>query len=224
MHKNDQGASMQRKRICQEELSTLPTSKSLGRERSVSRSRDPSQNSRGNSSAQTDPFAYILAHQRDHRIGESNSDCRQKEFYARGEVESSWDRGHDYGKDRNRAGSAQWKRPRLSGVVAETLHHRIAAVTPRKEWTITRGARRIYGTRRASKIPRKDATNPLHIRLGNDQATVSVLKLMMIEQVYVRRHLMRRTGQTISCCLPPFLTLRITLAYLAYMSMCCLTQ
>ena len=30
MHKNDQGASMQRKRICQEELSTLPTSKSLG--------------------------------------------------------------------------------------------------------------------------------------------------------------------------------------------------
>ena len=72
--------------------------------------------------------------------------------------------------------------------------------------------------------PRKDTANPLHIRLGNDQATVSVLKLMMIEQVYVRRHLMRRTGQTIACCLPPFLTLRITFAYLAYMSMCCLTQ
>ncbi len=39
MHKNDRGASMHRKRLRQEDLSALP-SKSLGRERSVSRSRE----------------------------------------------------------------------------------------------------------------------------------------------------------------------------------------
>ena len=86
-------ASMQRKWIRQEELSALP-SKSLGRERSVS------QNSRGDSSARTDAFAYIPAHQHDRRIGESNSDSRQKEFYdRRREAESSKDRGHEYTKD-----------------------------------------------------------------------------------------------------------------------------
>jgi hypothetical protein len=42
MHKNDRGGSIQRKRLRQEDLAALP-SKSLGRERSVSRSRDPSQ-------------------------------------------------------------------------------------------------------------------------------------------------------------------------------------
>ena len=50
MHKNDRGVSMQRKRIRQEEVAAL-SNKSLGRERSVSRSREPSQNSRGDSSA-----------------------------------------------------------------------------------------------------------------------------------------------------------------------------
>ena len=73
---------MQRKRIRQEDLFAL-RSKSLGRERSVSRSRDPSQNSRGNFSARTDPFAHIPAHQRDHRIGESTSDSLRKDFYGR---------------------------------------------------------------------------------------------------------------------------------------------
>ena len=43
----------------------------------------------------------------------------------------------------------------------------------------------MHGTRRAFKTPRKRATNPLHIRFGSDQATVSVLKLMMIIQVYI---------------------------------------
>ena len=171
---------MQRKRIRQEELFALP-SKSLGRERSVSRCRDSSQSSCGNSSARTDPFAYISAHQRDRRIGESNSDSRRKEFYdRRREAESSRDCGHDYGKDRERSGAAETTA--TLGVVAETLH-RIAAVTPRKQWTITRGARDKKGV----QDPRKDTANPLHIRLGNDQATVSVLnKLMMIVQVYVR--------------------------------------
>jgi hypothetical protein len=35
---------------------------------------------------------------------------------------------------------------------------------------------------------------------------------------------MKLTGQTIDCCLLPFLILRVTLAFLAYMSMSCLTQ
>ena len=83
-------------------VSALP-SKSLGRERSVSRSRDPSQNSHGNFSTRTDPFAYIPALQCDRRIGESNLDSCRKEFYDRcREAESSRDRDHDYGKDRDR--------------------------------------------------------------------------------------------------------------------------
>ena len=40
----------------------------------------------------------------------------------------------------------------------------------------------------------------------------------------LRRRLIRLTVQTIACYLPPFLTVRVTLAYLAYMSMFCLTQ
>ena len=70
----------------------------------MSRSREPSQNSRDDSSARTDAFAYIPAHQRDRHIGESNSESRRKEFYdRRRESESSWDRGHDYVKDRDRS-------------------------------------------------------------------------------------------------------------------------
>jgi hypothetical protein len=83
-------------------LAALP-SKSLGRERFMSRSREPSPHSRGNSSARADSFAYIPAHQRDRRIGESNSDSRRKEFYdRRREAESSHYRRHDYAKDRDR--------------------------------------------------------------------------------------------------------------------------
>ena len=40
----------------------------------------------------------------------------------------------------------------------------------------------------------------------------------------LRRRLIRLTVQTIACYLSPFLTVRVTLAYLAYMSMFCLTQ
>ena len=100
MHKSDRGGSMQRKRLRQEDFAALPT---LGRERSVSRSREPSQHSRGDSSGRAETFAYIPAHQRDRRIDESNSDSRRKEFYdRRREAESSHDRGHDYAKDRDR--------------------------------------------------------------------------------------------------------------------------
>ena len=102
MHKNDRGGSMQRKRLRQEDLAALPI-KSLGRERSVSRSRDPSQYSRGDSSGRAEMSAYIPAHQRDRRIGETNSDSRRKDFNdRRGEAKSSHDRGQDYAKERDR--------------------------------------------------------------------------------------------------------------------------
>jgi hypothetical protein len=78
--KNDRGASIQRKRSRMDDSAGL-SGKSLGSERSVSRSRDPSLHSRGDSSVLADTSMYIPAHQRDRRIGESNSDSRHKEFY-----------------------------------------------------------------------------------------------------------------------------------------------
>ena len=112
--------------------------------------------------------------------------------------------------------------------MAETLHQ-IVAATPERKWTITRSAQGIRGTRRTVKTQGKDAATSLLIQRGIDQATVSVLKLMMIIPMYarfsiLRRWLMKLTGQTIACYLLPFLILRVTLAYLAYMSMSCLTQ
>ena len=78
--------------------------KSLCSERSVSRSREPSQHSRGDSSLRADTSVYIPANQRDRRIGESNSDSRRKEFYDQHrEAVSSRDHGHDYAKDRDRS-------------------------------------------------------------------------------------------------------------------------
>jgi hypothetical protein len=82
MHKNDRGASMLRKRSRQEEFAGL-SGKSLGSKRSVLRSREPSQHSRGDSFVRADTSVYFRAHQRDRRIGESNSDSRRKEFYDR---------------------------------------------------------------------------------------------------------------------------------------------
>ncbi len=98
--KNDRGASMQRKRSRLNDSAGL-SGRSLGSERSVSRSRDPSLHSRGDSSVRADTSLYIPAHQRDRRIGESNSDSRRKEFYEqRREAVSSRDHGRDYTKDR----------------------------------------------------------------------------------------------------------------------------
>ena len=82
MLKNDRGASMLRKRSRQEESAGL-SGKSLGSERSVSRSREPSQHSRGDSLVRADTSVYVPAHQHGRRIGESNSDSRRKEFYDR---------------------------------------------------------------------------------------------------------------------------------------------
>ena len=102
MHKNDRGASMQRKWSRLDDSAGL-SGKSVGSERSVSRSREPSQHSRGESSVRADTSVYIPAHQRDRRIGESNSDSRRKEYYEqRREAGSSRDHGHDYAKDRER--------------------------------------------------------------------------------------------------------------------------
>ena len=61
MHKNDRGASMQRKRSRLDDSAGL-AGKSVGSERSVSRSRDPSQHSRGDSSVRADSSVYIPAH------------------------------------------------------------------------------------------------------------------------------------------------------------------
>ena len=71
------------------------------------------------------------------------------------------------------------------GVVAETLR-RIVAATPEIKWTITRSARGMHGTRRTVKTPGKNDATSLLTQRGIDQATVSVLKLMMIIQVYAR--------------------------------------
>jgi hypothetical protein len=92
---------MQRKRSRLDDFAGL-SGKSLSSERSVSRSRDPSQHNRGVSSVRVDTSVYIPAHQRDRRIGESNSDSRRKEFYdPRREAVSSCDHGRDYAKDRD---------------------------------------------------------------------------------------------------------------------------
>jgi hypothetical protein len=116
----------------------------------------------------------------------------------------------------------------IRGVVAETLH-RIVAATPGTRWKTTGKAREICGTRKKVKTLEIDAATLHLIQRGIDQATVSVLKLMMIIPMYarfsmLRRWLMKLTGQTIDCYLLPFLILRVTLAYLAYMLMSCLTQ
>ncbi len=100
--KHDRGSSMQRKRSRVEEPAGL-SSKSLGSERSITRSRDPSLHSRGESSVRADTALYIPAHQRDRRIGESNSDSRRKELYEQRRAEvSSHDHCRGYAKDRDR--------------------------------------------------------------------------------------------------------------------------
>ena len=73
----------------------------------------------------------------------------------------------------------------------------------------------------------RDGVASFHlIQRGIDQATVSVLMIIPMYARFsmLRRWLMKLTGQTIDCYLLPFLILRITLAYLAYMWMSCLTQ
>ena len=58
MPKNDRGACMLRKRSRQEDFAGV-SSKSLGSDHSVSRSREPSQHSRGDSSVRADTSVYI---------------------------------------------------------------------------------------------------------------------------------------------------------------------
>jgi hypothetical protein len=110
----------------------------------------------------------------------------------------------------------------------ETLR-RIIAATPERRWTITRSTWGIHGIRRTAKTHGISNATSLLIQRGIDQATMSVLKLMMIIPMYARFSMLRRrlkklTGQTIDCYLLPFLILCVTLAYLAYMLTSCLTQ
>ena len=93
---------MLRKRSRQEDIAGV-SGKSLGSDLSVSRSREFSQHSCGDSSVRADTSVYIPVHQCDRRIGESNSDSRRKEFYDQRREESSRDHGHDYAKDRDRS-------------------------------------------------------------------------------------------------------------------------
>jgi hypothetical protein len=104
------------------------------------------------------------------------------------------DRNKDYGKKSDGIGTAESSATQVAKIL-----RRIVAATPERKWTITRNARGIHGTRRTVKIPEKNgATSPL-TQHEIDQATVSVLKLMMIIQMYarfsmLRRRLMKLTG------------------------------
>ena len=71
------------------------------------------------------------------------------------------------------------------GVVAETLR-RIVAATPGRKWTIARSVREMRGTRGTVTTRRKNAATSLPTQRGIDQATVSVLKLIMIIKMYAR--------------------------------------
>jgi hypothetical protein len=77
------------------------------------------------------------------------------------------------------------------GVVAETLQQIVAATQERK-WTIIRSAQLICGTRRTVKTLEIGAASLPIIQRGIDQATVSVLKLMMIIPMYARFSMLRR--------------------------------
>ena len=88
-------------------------------------------------------------------------------------------------KARIRSGIGTAEPSETRGVVAETLL-RVVAATPERKWTIIRSARGMHGTRRAAKTPRKNTATSLPTQRGIYQATVSVLKLMMIIQVYAR--------------------------------------
>ena len=189
MHKNDRGGSMQRKRLRQEDLAALP-SKSLGRERSMSRSREPSPHSRGDSSARADSFAYIPAHQRDRRIilvspirtlavKNSTIGVERQRVLTTADMTMLKIEIATRTTARTGNGIGMADPSATQGVVAETLR-RIVAATPGRRWTITRSARGIHGTRRTTKTHGNSNATPLLTQRGIDQATVGVLKLLMI--------------------------------------------
>ena len=117
------------------------------------------------------------------------------------------------------------------GALAETIC-RIAEVTPRKEWTIKRGAQMMRGTRRAVKTRRKDAANPLQPHPAWERST-NCERTQVDDDNNTSICTFLNTAPAPNeadraddrLYLPPLsLTLCVTLAYLAYMSMFCLTQ
>jgi hypothetical protein len=153
--------------------------------------------------------ALTLQHQRDRRIGESNSDSRRKEFYEqRREAVSSRDHGRDYAKDRehgrdsakdrdrSRDYGKDKDRDRYNGAGrdqrgSETLL-RIVEATPGTRWKTTGSAREIRGTRKTVKTLEIDAASLPLIQRGIDQTTVSVLKLMIIIPLYAHFSMLHR--------------------------------
>ena len=72
------------------------------------------------------------AHQRDRRIGETNTDTHRKNYYdRRRDGESSRDRGHDTGKDRDRDSGRNRERFHLAGKTA-TLVEVVRDPTPER--------------------------------------------------------------------------------------------
>ena len=240
MHKNDRGASMQRKRSRLDDSAGL-SGKSVGSERSVSRSREPSQHSRGESSVRADTSVYIPAHQRDRRIGESNSDSRRKEYYEqRREAGSSRDHGHDYAKDReqNKDYSMDYgkdkERDRHKGTVRDQRssgrdptpdrrsHSREVVDDHRKRSGDTRdkkdGQDNRDRRRDSSPHPARDRSRNCECtQVGDDYSNVCAF----LDAAPVAKATDRADDR---CCLLPFPILRVTLESLAYMSMFCLTQ
>jgi hypothetical protein len=147
---------------------------------------------------------------------------------------SSRDHGHDYAKDRDRSKdySRNKDRDRHKGTVHDRDRYKWQGPYTRSSQSLQGESGRPQEARRgfARRTPEKDAAALHLIQRGIDQATVSVLnKLLKIIPMYARFSMLRRwlrklTGQKIDCYLLSFPTLRVTLAYLAYMSMFCLTQ
>jgi hypothetical protein len=79
----------------------------------------------------------------------------------------------------------------IRGVVAETLHQ-IVEATPGTRWKTTGSAREILGTRKKVPTLGIGVANLHLIQRGIDQATVSVLKLMMIMPLYAHFSMLRR--------------------------------
>jgi hypothetical protein len=175
----------------------------------------------------TSAIAALVSRTRTPAVKNSTIDVeRQRALTIADKTTKDRDRNKVYNKDRERdrhGGSV--RDPRSSGrdPTPDRRSHSREKVDDHKKRA------GIHGTRRTAKTHEKsDTTSPL-IQRGIDQATVSVLKLLIIIPMYarflmLRRRLMKLTGQTIDCYLLPFLTFRVTLAYLAYMSMSCLTQ
>ncbi len=137
---------------------------------------------------------YIPAHQRDRRIGESNSDSRRKEFYdQRREAVSSRDHGRDYAKDRDRSkdyskdkdrdrykGTGQDQRSSGRNPTPDRRSHSREKVDDHKKRA---GDLRDKKDDQDTRDRRRDSSPP---PARDRSGTVSVLKLLMIIPMHAR--------------------------------------